>query len=325
MKEDAEFRNPETQAEMMRLSKLLTGGVFEADVSKINLNDALKGSHEANYDLMFRNAPTDMGIIGSLPFGPGTSSDLYQDPEHFIKVNHGFAAAYPERCIFSGGVEPTAAGVEYALDSIQHQKEALGARMMKFYPFHWRADDEKLAYPLYEKCREVGINIVQFHMCLPGDSSHDVEIQRPNYLQRVARDFPDMQIIMHHPMPLYFDETVNIAARFKNIHLLLSPMIQLSLIRPRLIQKLLGELLQSVGPDRLMYGSEGAVSGNPTPFIKAFMDMQIPEDLQEGYGFPALTREDKEKILGLNLATMMGIDVAAKKRELAALETEPAA
>ncbi|WP_167064660.1 amidohydrolase family protein [Burkholderia sp. Ax-1719] len=320
MKSDASFRDPEVQAEMMRLSKLLTGGVFEADVSKINVNDALKGSREANYDVMFRNAPTDMGIVGSLPFGPGTASDLYADPEHFIKVNHGFAAAYPQRCIFSGGVEPTAAGVDYAKESIKLQAHELGAKMMKFYPFYWKADDRELGYPLYERCQEVGINILQFHMCLPGDASHDVEIQRPNYLQRVARDFPDMQIIIHHPMPLYFDEVVNIAARFKNIHLLISPMVQLSLIRPRLIQKLLGELLLSVGSDRLMYGSEGAVSGNPTSFLRAFKNMQIPEDLQEGYGFPALTDKDKEKILGLNLAKLMNIDVEAKKRELAVLD-----
>jgi predicted TIM-barrel fold metal-dependent hydrolase len=317
MKEDAAFRDPEVQAEMIRLSKVLTGGVFEADISKISITDALKGSHEANYDLIFRNSPTDMAIVGSLPFGPGTTSDLYQDPDHFIKVNHGFASEYPERCIFSGGVEPTANGVQYALEAIEYQKKELGSSLMKFYPFYWRADDEKLAYPLYEKCRQVGINVLQFHLCLPGDSSHDVEIQRPNYLQRVARDFPDMTILMHHPMPLYFDETVNIAARFRNIHLLISPMIQLSLIRPRLIQKLMGELLMSVGSDRLIYGSEGAVSGNPTPFIQALMNFDIPEDLQEGYGFPQITREDKEKILGLNLASLLGIDVEAKKRELA--------
>ena len=32
-----------------------------------------------------------------------------------------------------------------------------------------------------------------------------------------------------------------------------------------------------------------------------------------------VTRADKEQILGLNFARMMGVDVEAKKRELAAL------
>jgi uncharacterized protein len=317
MKEDSPFKDPEIRAEMIRLSRILTGGVYGGNGGDVDISDALRGSHEANYELIFRNSPTDMAIVGSLPFGPGTPSDQYQDPDHFIRVNHGFAAAYPERCIFSGGVEPTAKGVDYAKESVEYQCKELGSRLMKFYPFFWRADDEKLAYPIYEKCREVGIRILQFHMCLPGDSSHDVEIQRPTPLQRVARDFPDMHVIMHHPMPLYFDETVNIAARFKNIYLLLSPTIQLSLVRPRLVQKLIGELLESVGSDRLIYGSEGALSGNPTAFIKALLDFNIAEDLQDGYGFPQITREDKEKILGLNLARLLGIDVEVKKEELA--------
>lgn len=42
----------------------------------------------------------------------------------------------------------------------------------------------------------------------------------------------------------------------------------------------------------------------------------MPDDLVAGYGYPELTREIKEKILGLNLAGLMGIDVEAKKKEL---------
>lgn len=318
MKEGVAFRDPELVEEMVRLNKVLTGGVFDIDARKPDFSAAMLGSYEANYDTMFGQAPTDMGVVGSLPFGPGTPSDLYADEDYFIKLNHGFAATYPQRCVFSGGVEPWGQDTSQTLEAIEYQVEELGARLMKFYPFHWRCDDEKIAYPLYEKCRELGINLLQFHLCLPGDSTHDVEIQRPNYLQRVARDFPDMTFIMHHPMPLYFEETVNIAARFRNIHLLVSPMIQLSLHRPRLIQKMMGELLQSVGTDRLIYGTEGAMSGNPTRFIKALADFEIPEDLQDGYGYPQITRADKEKILGLNMAALLGIDVEAKKRELAA-------
>lgn len=316
MKADVAWRDPELVAEMIRLSKVLTGGVFDVDWRDDSHSPAIRGNLGANYDVMFGNAPTDMAVVGSLPFGPGTASDLYEDPEYFIKLNHGFVEAYSDRCLFSGGVEPGLHDVGYALETIEYQATELGARLMKFYPFQWRCDDEKIAYPMYEKCREVGLNTIQFHLCLPGDSSHDVEIQRPNYLQRVARDFPDMQIIMHHPMPLYFEETVNIVARFRNIHLTISPMLQLSLQKPRLIHKMMGELLQSVGSSRLLYGTEGAMSGDPTRYVKALAEFDIPEDIQSGYGFPQITRHDKERILGLNLADLLGVDVEAKKREL---------
>jgi hypothetical protein len=52
--------------------------------------------------------------------------------------------------------------------------------------------------------------------------------------------------------------------------------------------------------------------GNPQPYIHALATMQIPEDLQEGWGFPAITDEDRRNILGLNYARLLGIDPAAK-------------
>ena len=54
------------------------------------------------------------------------------------------------------------------------------------------------------------------------------------------------------------------------------------------------------------------------PYLRAFMEMEIPDDLRDGFGFPQITRRDRENILGLTFARLMGIDVEAKKRELAA-------
>jgi hypothetical protein len=35
---------------------------------------------------------------------------------------------------------------------------------------------------------------------------------------------------------------------------------------------------------------------------------QIPEDMQEAYGYPALTDHDRRKIFGRNLAGLIGIE-----------------
>ena len=37
-------------------------------------------------------------------------------------------------------------------------------------------------------------------------------------------------------------------------------------------------------------------------------EFQIPEDMQEGYGYPAITDEDRRKIFGENLAGLIGIE-----------------
>jgi hypothetical protein len=49
------------------------------------------------------------------------------------------------------------------------------------------------------------------------------------------------------------------------------------------------------------------------------MDLQIPADLRDGYGYPQITREDKELILGRNFAELMGIDIDARRGALAAV------
>jgi uncharacterized protein len=301
------------------LGDRLTGGLVDtAALMSGDIPASLTGHHEAIYDVVFNQSPTDMGMIGNMPF---VSIDVLDDPDRLLKLAHGFASQYSTRCIFAGGTDPAARGLNHALDSIDFQIRELGAKTIKFYPFEWRCDDEKVAYPMYEKCRSLGVNVVQFHKCLPVFQATNVEVQRPNDLQGAARDFPDMTFVMHHPLPLYFDETVNIAQRFPNIHLLLAPLLHLLLLKPRAIQKMVGELLQQIGSEKLLYGSEGPIAGNPTRIIQAFMDMQIPQDLRDGYGYPQITNEDKANILGLNCARMFGVDVDAKQRELATVNT----
>jgi predicted TIM-barrel fold metal-dependent hydrolase len=301
----------EVEAILERTQRLL-GGLIDLRMGD-DISEEAKGTPSANYDVIFRNAPTDMAAVGSLPFFGRANN--YVDPDHPLMVNHRLAAAYPDRCIFIGGVEPFGVDRKAALASIDYQVNELGAKAMKFYPLQWCADDKELGYPLYEHCRQLGINILQFHMCRPADIYNDVETQRPNYLQRIARDFPDMTLVMHHPEPLYFEETVNILARFPNIHLLLTPLLQMAIWRPRLVQKMMGSLLQQVGSHKLMYGSEGALAGNPTRYIQAVMDFEIPDDLRKGYGYPEMTLEDKRRILGLNSAAMYGIDVEQRLKE----------
>lgn len=221
--------------------------------------------------------------------------------------------------MFAGGTDPSELGLEFALEHITFQIRELGARSMKFYPFGWRCDDRDLAYPMYERCRDLGVSVIQFHKSLPVFNVSNIEMQMPNDLQQAARDFPDMTFVMHHPQQLYFEETVAIAAMFPNIHLLVAPMLHLLLLKPRAVQKMLGRLLQEVGSEKLLYGSEGPVAGDPRRVIDAFMKLEIPDDLRDGYGYPQISRQDKANIMGLNYGRLFAVDVEAKKQVIASL------
>lgn len=270
------------------------------------------------YSMVFVEAPTDMAMAQVVPL-----FDWYKDFFAPVYAQHAMAVAYPERVLFCGGVDPLYRGLSDALEQIEYQVKELGASSMKFYnghiPHSWRCDDEQLAYPLYEKCRELGITVLQFHKGVP-IGLQNVEELRPNDLQAPARDFPELDFVVHHLALPYFDELVNIAQRFPNIYLSLSGTLNYAIIAPRQVQDRLGRLLMEVGVEKLLWGSEAALLGSPAPYLEAFMKLEIPEDMQEGFGYPQITREDRELILGKNFARLMKIDPRTKLRELEALD-----
>ncbi len=69
----------------------------------------------------------------------------------------------------------------------------------------------------------------------------------------------------------------------------------------------LGKLLKHVGEDNVVWGTDCLFYGSPQPQIQTLRAFRISEELQERYGYPALTRRIKAKILGLNAARLYGI------------------
>jgi predicted TIM-barrel fold metal-dependent hydrolase len=271
------------------------------------------------YDLVFGSSETDMAMAQVVPM-----FDWFKDWYAPVNAQYAMARAYPERVLFCGGVDPMSRGLNEALEQIDYQVQELGACSFKFYNGHakvsdcWRCDDERVAYPLYERARSRGIRVLQFHKGNPY-GLQNLEWLNPVDLQAPARDFPDVAFIVHHLALPYFEEMVSIASRFPNVYLSLAGYITFYRIAPRRVQEHLGRLLQSVGAEKILWGSEAALAGGPAPYLKAFMELEIPADLRSGYGYPQITPGDKRKILGENFAKLMGVDIEAKRRELAAL------
>jgi predicted TIM-barrel fold metal-dependent hydrolase len=310
---DANLRQDVPDAEWARAGLLGLGELFR-HVAPNDLDHRKAVSVDEMYEAVFLESPTDLAMAQVVPI-----FDWFKDWWAPVRLNYELARAYPERVLFCGGVDPNWRGLDQALRDMEFQVKEWGAVSMKFYSGHeegtWRCDDRELAYPLYEKAQQLGINVLQFHKGNPF-GLQNVESTRPNDLQAAARDFPDLTFVVHHLALPYFDEMVNIAARFPNIHLALSAMINFILISPRMVQERLGRLLMEVGSGKLIWGSEASLGGPPRAYLEAVMALEIPDDLRVGYGFPQFTREDKRKFLGENFARLMGIDLEQKKREL---------
>jgi predicted TIM-barrel fold metal-dependent hydrolase len=264
---------------------------------------------------LFGESDTDLAMVQTVPLfhafkdGMGPAEFAYQ-----------IAKSNPDRYLFCGGVDPLAQGLEVALEDMERQVEEFGAVSMKFYSAQsidmaWFADDEKIAYPLWEKAQELGIKCVQFHKGLPLGHQR-VEDLRPNDLQKAAFDFPDLNFAIHHWGDPYIDECINIAMRFENIYLVMPLWFNQYFLQPREMQHRLGKALLYVGPDKLCYGTDAFLWPNVQSYIDMFAEFQMPEDLQENYGYPAIDRETREKIFGRNYANAIGIDLDARVEKL---------
>jgi predicted TIM-barrel fold metal-dependent hydrolase len=258
--------------------------------------------------ILFEESDTDIAMAQTVPlFG------WWKDGFSPARRQYALKEAHPDRVLFCGGVDPLYQGLDGALNEMTRQTEEWGAVSFKFYQAHdnslsWRVDDRQIAYPMWEKALELGINNVQFHKGVPFGTER-MEHMHPTDLQQAALDFPDLNFIIHHLGDPYIDESISIASRNPNVWLALSAWINIYPIMPREALKRLGKAMMYVGPDRLLWGSEAFVWPNVQGYIELFMDLEMPENLQSDYGFPEITRDDKRKILGENYAGMLGIDV----------------
>lgn len=238
--------------------------------------------------------------------------DLYRDGLDAVERQYELVQLHPDRVIFCGGTDPILRGLNTAMHDLDHQIADLGARSIKFYTGHtrgrsWRMDDPHVAYPMFERMLEHGVDIAQVHKGNPlgpepltGLQSHDVG--------EAALDFPDMRFIIHHLGVPYEDETIIIAARYPNVFLSMSTWINFVQIAPELTAHRLGKALFHVGPDRILWGSEAPLGPNPQDLLRACWDFQIPEQLQAGYGYPAITNEDRRKMFGGNMLRLLGME-----------------
>ncbi|HUB75487.1 MAG TPA: amidohydrolase family protein, partial [Solirubrobacteraceae bacterium] len=193
----AENTLPGRDAEIGRQSLLATGAAMRwSGFNTPELRFDVRWSVEQIYEMVFVAAPTDMAMAQVVPI-----FDWFNDFFAPVEAQHALAAAHPDRVLFCGGVDPLYRGVEDALDQLDHQIRELGARSIKFYNGHversWRCDDERLAYPMYERCRELGVDVVQFHKGSPF-GLQPLEPLSPLDLQAPARDFPDLTFVIHH-------------------------------------------------------------------------------------------------------------------------------
>ncbi|HUF12612.1 MAG TPA: hypothetical protein VMN78_05915, partial [Longimicrobiales bacterium] len=186
------------------------------------------------------------------------------------------------------------------------------------YP--WRLDDEKLIYPAYEKMLKAGIRNICIHK---GLVPPDYERAMPELwvhasvddVGKAARDWPDLNFIIYHSalanlafregdhlgrfeksgrIP-WVSDLAEIPAKHEvsNVYAEIGTSFATSVIsHPGFCGAMLGTLIDGMGHDHVIWGTDSVWYGSPQWQIEALRRLEIPERLREEYGFAPLGPAD---------------------------------
>jgi predicted TIM-barrel fold metal-dependent hydrolase len=159
------------------------------------------------------------------------------------------------------------------------------------------------------------------------------EYAKVDDVPKAAKDWPDLNFVIYHAALRPFIELPDVeAAEFEktgtirwvsdlaaipkkhgvsNVYGELgTAFANAAVTNPRLAAGLLGTLIQGMGVDHVIWGTDSVWYGSPQWQIEAFRRLEIPEDLQKKHGFTPLGPADgavKKAILGENAARLYGL------------------
>lgn len=279
---------------------------------------------------IFGNSDTVMACLSGVPSRDWTKNPL---PPEQIAATRRYVndLAGSQRLLAHGLVRPNLGKSE--LEAMERQAKELKVDAWKFHTGeelgteHWRLDDERVAYPFWELTRRLGIKNICVHKGLPLGVFNEQGC-RPDDVEKAARDWPDLNFIIFHSgfrgfgaaargtgvaMPFPEGPTdpqeipwvsdllrvVKRNPRLKNIYFELGNTFnQASMYAPVVGMHLLGQLLQVVGQDRILWGTDSVWTGSPQSQIVRLRRFEIHASLIERYQYAPLTDEIRAKFLG---------------------------
>jgi predicted TIM-barrel fold metal-dependent hydrolase len=212
----------------------------------------------------------------------------------------------------------------------------------------WRLDDEKLVYPWYEKAMKSGIRNICIHKGLlpidyetswPGVWKHAT----PDDVLKAAKDWPGLNFIIYHgAMRNFLEDPQHSLDKFeqtgridwttdvcelsskhgcKNVYAELgTTFATVAVSSPRLAAAMIGQFVNEMGADHVVWGSDSVWYGSPQWQIEAFRRLEVPDDIMKRMGWKtslgAADGKIKNMIFGENSARLYKYKIQAEYESL---------
>jgi predicted TIM-barrel fold metal-dependent hydrolase len=233
----------------------------------------------------------EAGVDKAVVFGQDTHAtnnasfrNYTLDNEELEKITR----KYGDRFIPFAGIDPNA-GVA-AQSELKRAVKKFGFRGLKVHASANSVylDDQKKMYPIYEMCQEYNVPIL-FHTGTTGLGDCDIKYSKPELLDEIAQEFPDLKMVMAHFGWPWSDVCLAIAQRNPNVY------VDISGWKPKYIPSTLIPYMNGPLSDRFLFGTDYPMIRH-RPWMKSFREDLLPK-LRPGVDHKILT-ENAERLLG---------------------------
>jgi predicted TIM-barrel fold metal-dependent hydrolase len=313
--------------------------------------EALEQLNRAHYvKEVFGDSDTVMAVISGVPSREWSKNPL--PPDQMVATRAFVNEIAGSRRVLSHGLlRPNLGPQEF--DEMERQVHDLKIDAWKMYTGAelgekpWFMDDEKVAYPFWERTKKLGVKNLCVHKGLPLGAFNE-KACTPFDLEKAAKDWPDLNFIVYHsgfrgfgwlgrgtgekvtdpksvdPQEIpWISDLLRILKRnpaIKNIYFELGSTFSMtSAFQPETCMHMLGQMIQVAGADHILWGTDSIWNGSPQSQIERLRRLRIKDGLIEKYGYPELTNEIKDQIFGLNAARLLGVD---PQKELQKIKTD---
>jgi predicted TIM-barrel fold metal-dependent hydrolase len=298
---------------------------------------------------VFGDSDTIMAIISGVPSRDWDKNPL--PPDQMVATRKFVNDLAGSQRVLSHGLLRPNLGLK-EMEEMERQVKGLKIDAWKMYTGAeigekaWFMDDEKVAYPFWEKTKKLGIKNLCVHKGLPLTAFNE-KACTPLDLEKAAKDWPDLNFIVYHsgfrgfgwlgmgrgekvkdpktndPQEIpWISDLFRILKRnpeIKNLYFELgSTFHQISMAKPEMCMHMLGQMIQTAGADHILWGTDSIWGGSPQGQIERLRRLKMKAELMEKHNYPELTDEIKNQIFGLNAARLFGVDPKEKRQAIKA-------
>ncbi len=277
---------------------------------------------------VFMDSDTDMMVLSFVPSRRDSEPLTIEEADSVRQIIDEMEGTH--RLLLHGRVNPNQKG---DIEDMEELAERWGVVAWKTYT-QWGPTgqgfslaDEEVGIPFIEKARDLGVKVICVHKGIPfGRKSYEHSLC--DDIGVVAKRYPDVAFIVYHsgwvpgrdegPYREGRNEGIDSLIRTirqngiapnSNVYAELGSTWRGLMKDPDSAAHGLGKLFKYVGTDNVLWGTDSIWYGSPQDQIQAFRTFQIADELQEQFGYPAMTPALRAKVFGLNATRPYGIDL----------------